>query len=202
MGKKFFKKSLSFWRNVVFSDESSFELHGSGRVYVRRPPGHRCNPKYTIKTTGGVRKKLMVWGGIREDGERILVRITGTVNSDKYIQILKDHLLDFMYLGDFFQQDNAPPHKSEKTSQFFAESCVDVLENWPPQSPDLNIIENLWSILKRRVQRRKPSSEEELWSVLYDKFFKIPTLIIKNLYKSVQKRLKCVLVNKGASTKY
>ena len=123
MGKQNFKIS-TFWRNVVFSDESSFELHGSGRVYVRRPPGHRCNPKYTIKTTGGVRKKLMVWGAIREDGERILVRITGTVNSDKYIQILKDHLLDFMYLGEIFQPDNAPAHKSQKKLHNFLPSRV------------------------------------------------------------------------------
>ena len=39
---------------------------------------------------------------------------------------------------------------------------LDWVENWPPQSLDLNPIENVWRILKQRVKRRKPTTKEEL----------------------------------------
>lgn len=51
------------WAKVLWSDESKFNLFSSDGIhYVRRPPGHRYNPKYqvpTIKHGGG---SVMVWG--------------------------------------------------------------------------------------------------------------------------------------------
>ena len=49
-----------------------------------------------------------------------------------------------------FQQDKCPIHKSKETLEFFRQSCVALLD-WPPYSPDLNIIENIWAMLSDDV---------------------------------------------------
>jgi transposase len=37
-----------------------------------------------------------------------------------------------------------------------------ILQDYPPSSPDLNPIEHVWSLLKCSVARRNPSTKEEL----------------------------------------
>ncbi|CAF1663328.1 unnamed protein product [Rotaria magnacalcarata] len=40
--------------------------------------------------------------------------------------------------------------------------------DWPSNSPDINPIENVWSIIKRRVEKRKPKNLEELDKFLHE----------------------------------
>ena len=51
-----------------------------------------------------------------------------------------------------FQQDNAPCHTSKIVSEFFRSSNLEKIP-WPASSPDLNIIENVWSVLKSKLRR-------------------------------------------------
>ena len=57
--RQYHNASLEFWRNVIFSDESKYNIFGSdGRLRVWRKPGEAYNPRNTIKTVkhggGGV----------------------------------------------------------------------------------------------------------------------------------------------------
>lgn len=89
----------------------------------------------------------------------------GIMDADLYIRILEQTLLPFIRdnLQDHrFMQDNDPKHTSNKASEFMADSGI----NWwktPPESPDINPIENLWHELKEFIRREvKPKTKDEL----------------------------------------
>ncbi|OAF67005.1 hypothetical protein A3Q56_05263 [Intoshia linei] len=136
-------------------------------------------------------------GAIREDGQRIIVRCANRVNSVKYIRILNryiDELHDTRYI---FQHDGAPCHRSRMTNNFIKNRYLNTLDSWPPQSPDLNIIKHVWSMFQINVSKIKPRNLEQLWTVTRKKFYKIPDEYIKNLFKSLPRRINSVIGSNG-----
>ena len=137
------------WLAVAFSDESIFHLFGSdGIEWCWRKPGQRLDPRFTKKKVKHGGGKVTVWGMITAFGVGRIVRIEGNLNKELYTEILEDDVLgSFSDLGldyhDFyFQQDNDSKHTSKLAQQWFKNNDTDVLP-WPPNSPDISIIENL-----------------------------------------------------------
>ena len=94
----------------------------------------------------------MYWGAVRSDGKKMLVRCPNNMKRADYLEILQKYEEKMHFPGLIFQHDNAPVHKARIIQQFLAEKKWEVLE-WPAYSPDLNIIENLWAIVKKRLQK-------------------------------------------------
>ncbi|KAF8596413.1 hypothetical protein BDV93DRAFT_428324, partial [Ceratobasidium sp. AG-I] len=70
--------------------------------------------------------------------------------------------------------------------------------------PDLNIIENIWDLLDRRIHSRDvlPQNKEELWVALQEEWLCIPQSTIDNLYASLPDRVLAVMAAKGGNTGY
>ena len=98
------------------------------------------------------------------------------------------------------QQDIAPVHTASTIKNFFLENEWEVLD-WPPYSPDLNIIENLWTIVKRRL-----AEQTVLWENLDEKVQEIWNSIdletIQKLYDSIPDRLKAVVDSNGRVSRF
>ena len=70
------------------------------------------------------------------------------MNSIEYIDVLDNANIKLLSnFGLKFQQDNAPIHKSAIAKSWLHDNDVERIE-WPPGSPDFNIIENIWSHMK------------------------------------------------------
>ena len=179
------------------------------RQYIRRRKGEAFKEPClasTIKHGGG---NIQVWGCISIKGVGDIVRITEKLTGEKYKNILHNHTVPSgqQLVGDYFilQQDNDPKHTCKLVKNHLSnleEEGVLQTMPWPSQSPDLNIIEHVWDYLDRKKMERLPKNVNELWNVLKEEWYNIPIQFIENLYKSINKRLQDVIVNKGGHTKY
>ena len=198
------------WNAVAFSDESIFHVFGSdGMEWCWRRPGQQLDPRFTKKKLKHGGGKVVVWGMITRFGVGRLVRIEGTLVKELYVEILQDdllgsfHDLGLNYRHFWFQQDNDPKHTSKLVKAWFEKKHVDLL-SWPPNSPDISIIENLWDYLDCRIRARcpLPKSEEDLWVALQEEWYKIDLDYIAKLYDSLPSRIASVELAKGGNTRY
>ena len=194
------------WNNVVFSDESRFNLVSDRPILVRRRTGEAFKPEClssTVKHGGG---GVMVWGCFSIKGVGKLHKVQGTINSDHYLKILKYCAVPSMqhlYPGGdcFFQQDNATCHTSKKVTQWFSENNINVI-SWPGNSPDMNPIEHVWDYIDRKICNQNFNNLDELYNEIQRIWFSIPHDFIKSLIDSMTRRLNALIAARGGTTKY
>jgi transposase len=200
------------WKRVIFSDETKIsQFDNNSRKIVWTKSRKEINPQLIVPTVQGGGLNIMAWGCISRYGFHDLVRLDDKVNAEGYSKVLKNYLLPviedyFQNQTCIFQQDGARIHTARVVQNFFEQEKIEVLE-WPPRSPDLNIIEHVWHYLKDELYKLPIAvSKEELWDNV---LATMPTLWndemtkkIDSLYESLPSRMKAVIKANGGHTKY
>lgn len=194
------------WRKIIFSDEKKFNLDGPDG-WTHYWHDLRTEPKvFSKRQSGG--GSVMVWGAIGYRKKVDLIFIDHRMNSADYQEMVGPLFPAWGYemagIGWQFQQDNAPIHVSTSSRDYFRERNIPLLNSWPAKSPDLNIIENLWSTLARDVYKegRQYSNKKDLKESIVKAWKNIEQTRIHGLYDSLQRRMIALYDAKGRHTKY
>jgi hypothetical protein len=193
------------WARVIFSDETHIDLTPHGQVWVQRPVGAALDPDYTTKSER-LEGRVSLWGCFCSAGIGQAEMYVDTLDARRYRDIIAHALLPtaraFYPRGQwYFQQDNAPIHTAALVMRWFHEHGVTVLD-FPPYSPDLNPIEELWADLKRRVERHHVRTTDELERQLKIEWEATSPTLLARLSASMPARCAAVVANRGHKVRY
>jgi transposase len=197
------------WMKIMFADEKKFKGEGfMGQVWVRRPKGEADNPAYQVQKLPHP-LKLNVWGCFCGRGLGYCYIFNENMNGKLLKKIVSSHLKESAELH-FEQdppelwrllQDNDPKHKSNLVQTWLFNHGISLLD-FPPYSPDLNPIENLWNDIARRVEARPASTMEELQDAIAEEWEHTLPAFLRKLARSMPKRCQAVVDVQGDHTKY
>lgn len=151
------------WNNVIYTDEKTFTCHPDRRMKIYARSVEECMRKRKNLSFRGW-FSVRVWGAISTRGTGPLIFLEGPWGSEQYVdQVLRPALSDRRAICRLhnssayiprrwrFQQDNDPAHRGWPAMKFLEDHKIPLLK-WPPRSPDLSPIENIWSIMVRKIR--------------------------------------------------
>lgn len=193
------------WNKVIFTDEKKFNFDGADSF-----------SSWTHENKDLVRNKRQQGGGgvqiygMLVPGPFLFVFILNQrSDSADFISFMKNYVHPIIMAttdGDYLlQQDNATIHVSGKTSTWMQSVGIPTMK-WPARSPDLNIIENVWNMIQRKVYADgQYSNKQDLWRSIESAVEEINIYqadTLDRLRESIPRRLLSLIELKGAITKY
>jgi transposase len=154
----------------------------------------------------------MFWGcfsGLRKGPCYIWPKEYGGIDQHKY----QEHVVPLIQrwyeeLGAFgqmpFVQDGAPGHRARSTKLAMERLGIPLVK-WPPYSPDLNLIENIWIWMKRWLDERFDMENLTEWALheaIFQAWDAVPTELLRALVRSMPRRMKQCLERDGGKTDF
>lgn len=165
------------------------------KILESEDPEDFSAPKYQ---QGG--SKIMVWGAISGSGQVHLGEVKGKINAKTYCEFLEGEPLQAIRkkcpLSSLFMQDNAKPHAAKDTLSFLEDEGLKVLE-WPPQSPDLNPIEQVWGWMVMQMRDMTFKSIKDIRALVRELWEKIPKETILAYIHKIPSKMEYIKTHNG-----
>jgi hypothetical protein len=193
------REPANFFKNLIFSDEKWFDSNDHGDQYHWRRRGEETRCRERVQAPA----KVLVWGAIGVGWRHLVVLEINDddrgVTSESYRKKCLASLRKVPELrGRRLQQDGAKVHWTAENREYIRRVLkLPVLQKWPAHSPDLNPIENLWSVVQRQVSRRGPWAVEELREYVSSEWAAVPQSVVDSLVLSFKSRLQRCLERGG-----
>lgn len=200
---------LNQWERVLWTDEASIKCGWFGQVYVTRTVGEELLEDCL---TARFRKysSVMIWAAIslkKAWGMHMFEQ--GGVNGQRYreeiLPLLNEIRCNFIIENDgeelIFMQDNASIHKAHATIELLNQMGL-IRIDWPANSPDLNPIENLWSMLKDRIGKHFPKTREEVITAVQQEWDSLKDFDMATFVSSIKERCQAVIDAEGGHTRW
>ena len=100
-----------------------------------------------------------------------------------------------------FQDNGAHCHRSRLVAEWKAENNLRCL-SWPPRSPDLNPIENVWRDVKHGLKQLRPPNLHELEDNVCNICKNVPIRKCHSYIRPMPRRVQAVIDARGEYTKY
>ena len=200
--------TLNQWSRVLFLDESRFTVdHNHGRIRVWRRRGERFHPQFAVAHSRWGAGSVMIWAGISSEYRTGLHVVQGNVNGQCYLDSMATPIVVPLATRQnhnfLFMDHNAPAHRARLVQNALIQNNVVRME-WPALSPDLNPIENLWSIPGRRNHSRDNlvTTVQELTDALIQEWQALDQTVIRNTIRTMRRRCIECISNRGAPTSF
>ncbi|KAA6389371.1 MAG: putative Transposable element Tc3 transposase [Streblomastix strix] len=187
---------------VIFSDEEKLKLDvPDGYNYFWVGLEEKLDPVH-YSVYFHKKKDVMVWLTISSEGIIHIERVVGSINSDTYSDMITNDVLAAFHAShgtDFiFQQDNTPAHVTKTAKATLSNVGIQLLY-WPALSSDLNPVENIWSLIVRRLYTGYQSfnSEEQLRAGIQRVVVAITKEEVLTYIRSMKDRLLNVVQRQG-----
>lgn len=178
---------------------------------MRRPSGTRNDQQYIFRHENVTLPRANFFSYVSQFRVRSL-SFYKTMNQKIYCEVITSMIEELRreFKSDDFLivHDNAKWAKSVYTTEYLKQTKLNkYFISIPPYSPDMNIIENCWAIMKRRFReevfvREQPRTSEQMSEMIERHWQSISIEIINNLYKSLPKRMEEIIRQDGNLTKY
>lgn len=193
--KKYITWPMDKFRTILWSDESTFTISET-------PPASDCLTKKIKKIKHPT--SVIVWGAFSYYGVSKLYFHESyiTMNTDKYLKFLRDNLKDCFHScrAQIFMANEAQIHSNTVVKQWINDCAVECIQDWPGNSPDLDLMESLWCLMKKKLQGMDTSSIHKLKDAIQSVWDNLSSDLLHNLADSFPTKLREVLARNGNTT--
>lgn len=148
---KYCNLTAADWLQVCFLHEKTIQTYRNSTAMVKRRINERFDSnKVSVKEIQNSENKVNLVGVISHNGPNKIYSVSTNLTGNEFDQLIKLKIKNDV-TGTVLM-NNASIHK--KDFKRLLESGVRVFDDFPPKSPDVNIIENVWSLLQRILNRK------------------------------------------------